>query len=253
MDNVSNKVMNLFKKNGQASAQGAVSSEQAGFAHRKHEADRSGHTDAHFDAEPPRNTIPVTANDRASQELLLAVEHFIRDREVLKLTNANYQKEIEYLQTKVQRLQQEDGGLKYALREKEEEIREVEGKLVQKQLHYDQLLEEYKELQAMTTAEIKGLKSENGIEKNKYVSLNEEFRSFRAKADRAQLQLEEKLRELDAANKDLQEKYQAALKENAKLIHNISHFTKQFDFSSLQDYKAVGLSEPQLVSVKDKD
>ena len=91
----------------------------------------------------------IVTNDRPSQDLLSEVERFIKDREVLQLTNIEMKGQLEHLEQRVVLLAAEKDKYIYQFLDKEEEIKGIEESLTQKHLIYDQLVEEYKKLQAI--------------------------------------------------------------------------------------------------------
>ncbi|MEX1031405.1 MAG: hypothetical protein WDZ91_15380 [Paenibacillaceae bacterium] len=175
----------------------------------------------------------IVTNDRPSQDLLSEVERFIKDREVLQLTNMEMKGQLDHFEQRVALLAAEKDKYIYQFLDKEEEIKAIEESLTQKHLIYDQLVEEYKKLQAITSSEINELKSEIEIEQHKYSQLVQEFKDYRANATKDQDALQERVRRLEAKNGDLKEQVQSKIEENAELMQGINRFSEQFTFTSL--------------------
>lgn len=177
----------------------------------------------------------IITNDRPSQDLLSEVERFIKDREVLQLTNLEMKGQLEHFEQRIALLTAEKDKYIYQFLDKEEEIKGIEESLTQKHLIYDQLVEEYKKLQAITSSEIKELKSEIEVEQHKYFLLGQELKDFRASATKEQDALQERVRRLEAKNGDLKEQVQSKIEENAELMRGINKFSEQFTFTSLNN------------------
>jgi len=179
----------------------------------------------------------IVTNDRPSQDLLSEVERFIKDREVLQLTNMEMKGQLEHFEQRVALLAAEKDKYIYQFLDKEEEIKGIEESLTQKHLLYDQLVEEYKKLQAITSSEINELKSEIEIEQHKYTQLVQEFKDYRASTTKDNDALQERVRRLEAKNEDLKEQVQSKIEENAELMQGINRFSEQFTFTSLNNSK----------------
>lgn len=177
----------------------------------------------------------IVTNDRPSQDLLSEVERFIKDREVLQLTNMEMKGQLDHFEQRVTLLAAEKDKYIYQFLDKEEEIKAIEESLTQKHLIYDQLVEEYKKLQAITSSEIYELKSEIEIEQHKYSQLVQEFKDYRANATKDNDALQERVRRLEAKNEDLKEQVQSKIEENAELMQGINRFSEQFTFTSLNN------------------
>lgn len=177
----------------------------------------------------------IVTNDRPSQDLLSEVERFIKDREVLQLTNMEMKGQLDHFEQRVTLLAAEKDKYIYQFLDKEEEIKTIEESLTQNHLIYDQLVEEYKKLQAITSSEINELKSEIEIEQHKYSQLVQEFKDYRANATKDNDALQERVRRLEAKNEDLKEQVQSKIEENAELMQGINRFSEQFTFTSLNN------------------
>jgi septal ring factor EnvC (AmiA/AmiB activator) len=177
----------------------------------------------------------IVTNDRPSQDLLSEVERFIKDREVLQLSNMEMKGQLDHFEQRIALLAAEKDKYIYQFLDKEEEIKGIEESLTQKHLIYDQLVEEYKKLQAITSSEINELKSEIEIEQHKYSQLVQEFKDYRANATKDQDALQERVRRLEAKNGDLKEQVQSKIEENAELMRGINRFSEQFTFTSLNN------------------
>lgn len=179
----------------------------------------------------------IVTNDRPSQDLLSEVERFIKDREVLQLTNMEMKGQLDHFEQRVALLTAEKDKYIYQFLDKEEEIKAIEESLTQKHLIYDQLVEEYKKLQAITSSEINELKSEIEIEQHKYSQLVQEYKDYRANTTKDNDALQERVRRLGAKNEDLKEQVQSKIEENAELMQGINRFSEQFTFTSLNNSK----------------
>jgi chromosome segregation ATPase len=175
----------------------------------------------------------IQANDRISEDFLSEVERFIKNREVLLLSNIETKDQLDHVEQRMEKLLQEKDKLIYQFIDKEEEIKGLEEKLTKNHQLFDKLHGEYRELQLLSSTEISELKSEIEVETHKYNQLVQEFKAFRANATKENDALQERIRRLDAKNEDLREQYQVKVEENAKLVKSINQFSDQFTFTAL--------------------
>jgi len=198
----------------------------------------------------------IQANDRAALDLLSEVERFMKDREVLRMSNVEQRAQLDHLEQRVALLVAEKDKYIYQFLDKEEEIKGIEDALTKKHQLYDQLIEEYKKLQAITSSEIGELKSEIEVEQHKYSQLVQEFKDYRNQIIIDQDALQEKVRRLEAKNEDLKEQVGIKAEENEALMAKINQFSEQFTFAAINKKnskgKAASKPKPEIV-VEEKE
>ena len=117
------------------------------------------------------------------------------------------------------------------VQEKNKEIRELENVLTNKQMAYDQSLEDYKEYQLTSNLAYEKLSNQLETETAKYNKLYEESNNTQYQSMLKINSLEEKVRELEIANQKYAEQYQNILDDKAKLMQTINDFTEKMSFS----------------------
>lgn len=103
--------------------------------------------------------------------------------------------------------------------------------LTNKQMAYDQLLEDYKEYQLTSNLAYEKLSNQLETETAKYNKLYEESNNTQYQSMLKINSLEEKVRELEIANQKYAEQYQNILDDKAKLMQTINDFTEKMSFS----------------------
>ena len=166
--------------------------------------------------------------DKITFDLVVAVKNIVNDRQltVNRLVNIEVQL-TDAIEKNIK--------LKGDMRKKEKEILEahefiktLEDKLMTKQMTYDQLLEDYKHYQDNAKAEIDNVKFSFQKEQEKYVKLTLEAKIHQNEANQKIDQLEEKIRDLEAENKNINEQFQISLAEKNQLLQTINEFTNRF-------------------------
>ncbi|MNB99189.1 hypothetical protein D3C75_464570 [compost metagenome] len=127
----------------------------------------------------------------------------------------------------VERLNRDMKNLNKVIEEREKNVRELEHKLIERNLKVDQVLEDYRELQTALTAEIEELKSTIELEQQKYVNLIQKHNEAHAEKLKKMNDLEEKIGRVEIENAHLKQKYDTIRQEKAYLSGMISDFTNR--------------------------
>ena len=114
--------------------------------------------------------------------------------------------------------------------EKDKEMNMLENKLTNKQMNYDQLLEDYKSYQQNSAREYEQISAQLETEINKYNKLNEESTESQYKHMLQIKALEEKIRELEVENQQYLQQYQRILDEKSTLMQTFNEFTERMTF-----------------------
>lgn len=129
------------------------------------------------------------------------------------------------------RIKQESMKKDLLLQDKDKEIRGLESSLTNKQMSYDQLLEDYKEYQSTSNIEYENISIQLETEINKYNRLNEESMNSQYQNMLKINEFEEKVRILETENQQLTQQYKKVVDEKSELMQTINDFTERMSFS----------------------
>ncbi|MBM6616887.1 hypothetical protein [Bacillus suaedaesalsae] len=169
--------------------------------------------------------------DKVSLDLIVALENMLKDRQLILYKNTGLEDSLYSTKESVTRLKQELMKKEQQLQEKISEISLLESKLTDKQMSYDQLLEDYKEYQNTSNSESDNIRTELEKEVRKYNKLTEEATQAQYQAMLKNTELEERIRELEVENQNNQERYEKVHAEKEQLLQTINEFTQRISFS----------------------
>lgn len=169
--------------------------------------------------------------DKIALDVIVSIENIIKDRQLLTYKYNALVEQLEKANQTINNLKKEQLKKEQIIQEKTKEIRDLEIILTNKQMSYDQLLEDYKEYQLKHNLEYDKLTNQLETEKAKYHKLFEE--SARIQTQQAQKinELEEHIRSLEIENQKYLEQYEKIVEEKAQLMKTISDFTERMSFS----------------------
>lgn len=169
--------------------------------------------------------------DKIGLDVIVSIENLLKERQLLSYKNKGLEDQLVTANETINRYKQEQIKRDQLIQEKNKEIRELEIVLTNKQMSYDQLLEDYKEFQLTTNLAYEKLSSQLETETAKYNKLYEESNNTQYQNMLKINSLEEKVRELEIANQKYAEQYQTVLDDKAKLMQTIHDFTEKMSFS----------------------
>ena len=178
-----------------------------------------------------RNVLSKENQDKQSLDLIVAVENLLKDRQLEQFKRNNLAKRLLEANESISRYKQDLENREQLLSEKNKEIQTLENNLTNKQMSYDQLLEDYKEYQFNSNTEYEKVTSLLETEQNKYTTLNEEFTNSKYEHMQKANELAEKIRNMEAENKKYATSYQQIVEEKNQLMKTINEFTERMSFS----------------------
>ncbi|MFC3747362.1 hypothetical protein [Paenibacillus sp. GCM10012306] len=165
--------------------------------------------------------------DKKSLDLIFAVEQMIQARQHAETNIHELQDRLTHTNGHVERLNRDIKNLSKVIEEREKNVMELEKKLIEKNLKVDQVLEDYRELQASLSTEIDELKNNIDLEQQKYVNLVQKHNEAHAEKLKKMNELEEKMGRLETENAHLKQKYDTVRQEKTYLSNMISDFTNR--------------------------
>lgn len=169
--------------------------------------------------------------DKVVLDSIVSLENMIKDRQLILYKNKGLEEQLFVANETISRMKKDLMKKDQQLQEKSKEIRGLEISLTNKQMNYDQLLEDYKEYQNTSNMEYEKVSSQLETEANKYAKLNEESMNTQYQNMLKINELEEKVRSLETENQQYIQQYQKILGEKNELMKTINDFTERMSFS----------------------
>jgi chromosome segregation ATPase len=191
--------------------------------------------------------------DKFSYDLIVAVKNIINEKKGID-------NKIENTEIKLTDAKEKIKSLKLAIQKKEREtndyksvINDFEEKIMKMQMSYDQLLEDYQNYQEEAKTEFENVKFLYQKEQEKYAILTADSKEQQMELHNTIEKLEERIRDLEAENKNITDKYNETLTEKNDLLQIINDFTGRFAGNSSKKVtikdKFTGNGEPPQIVV----
>lgn len=172
--------------------------------------------------------------DKIAMDVIVSIESLIKDRQLLSYRYNALVEQLENANETINRYKREQLKKDQIIQDKTKEIRDLEISLTNKQMSYDQLLEDYKEYQLTHNLEYDKLSNQLETEKAKYNKLYEESTKIQAQNLQKINELEDRIRNLEIENQKYLEQYEKIADEKAQLLKTINDFTERMSFSFSQ-------------------
>lgn len=169
--------------------------------------------------------------DKIALDVIVSIENILKERQLLAYKNEAMMDQINAANETIYRLKRETLKKDQLLQDKSKEIRELESTLTNKQMSYDQLLEDYKEFQLSSNLEYDKISNQLETEKAKHNKLYEESTKIQASQNLKINELEGLIRNLEIENQKYAEQYDKISNEKAELMKSINDFTERMSFS----------------------
>jgi len=169
--------------------------------------------------------------DKVALDLIVSLEKMIKDRQLTIYKNKNLDNQLFSANETISRIKQDSIKKDQLLQEKNKEIRVLENSLTNKQMSYDQLLEDYKEFQINSNMEYEKISNQLETEISKYNKLNEESINTQYQNMLKINELEESVRSLKIENEQYIQKNKEILDEKSELMQYINDFTERMSLS----------------------
>lgn len=234
MENTKKRVMDWFKSTNINQEQDSVE-QQISIAEATEEEQLLNIKKIEQENEQNNNHIFSKDNqDKVVLDVIVSLENMIKDRQLILYKNKGLEEQLFAANETISRIKQELMKKDQLLQEKSKEIRGLESSLTNKQMSYDQLLEDYKEYQNNSRIEYEKISNQLETEINKYNKLNEESINNQYQSMLKINELEEKVRSLDTENQQYVQQYKKILDEKSELMKTINDFTERMSFSFSQ-------------------
>jgi len=179
--------------------------------------------------------IPLV-DDELSTRLFSAVVGMVEDRRQIATSLEEYKRYTHDAQLSVEELKEEKKASQLILERKEQEIESVRRQVSEKQLKYDQLLEEYKQLRANDEKEYGRLQQQIKEMRLNYENLNADYSRFRTESMKETEKLEAEARDALVKYHQLVDDFNKVREENASLTTSILNFTQQMSSLRVPDH-----------------
>lgn len=135
----------------------------------------------------------------------------------------------------VDELKEEQRHMQLLVEKKEDEIQAFRRQLADKQLKYDQLLEDYKQLRANDAVEYEKLQQQMKELRLGYENLNADYTRFRSESMKEVERLEAEIRGGVVRYHQLLDEFNKVRDENMSLMANVMNFTQQISGLRMPD------------------
>ena len=169
--------------------------------------------------------------DKVVLDLIVSVENMIKDRQLIHCENTEMDEQLKAANETISRLKQDLLKQDQLIQGYNKEVRSLENRLTNKQMSYDQLLEDYKEYQNNSSLEYEKISNQMEAEINKYNKLKEESMNVQYQNMAAINKLQETIRNLEIENQQYIQQYKKIAEEKSNLMQTINDFTKRMSFS----------------------
>ncbi|CAH0344932.1 hypothetical protein BCI9360_01206 [Bacillus sp. CECT 9360] len=169
--------------------------------------------------------------DKISLDMIVSLENMLKDRQLVLYKNKGLEDQLYTANEIISRLKHEQVKKDQLVQEKNKEISGLESKLTNKQMSYDQLLEDYKDHQNASNFEYEKISNQLEKEIQKYNKLNEESTNAQYQSMLKVKNLDERIRDLEVENQRYAEQYEKILDEKTQLMETINDFTERMSFS----------------------
>ncbi|MCD1260156.1 hypothetical protein B5M42_015180 [Paenibacillus athensensis] len=165
--------------------------------------------------------------DKKSLDLVFAVEQMIQAKQHVELSHQDLQERLGHANGQIERLSRDLRTHHKVIEEREAAIRELEQRMSDKNLKIDQMMEDYRELQAALSGEIEELKSAMELERQNYASLLSKHNETLVEKNKRIGELDEKNGKLETELAHLKLKYETIRQEKTHLMNMVNDFTSR--------------------------
>ncbi|WP_391120943.1 hypothetical protein [Psychrobacillus sp. L3] len=169
--------------------------------------------------------------DKVSLDLIVSLENILHDRQLILYKNDGLEDQLHIASETNNRIKQELVKKEQIIQDNHKEIRVLESNLTNKQMVYEQLLEDFKDYQNTSNSDFDKVSNQLDKQINKYNLLKEESNNIQYQNMLNIRELEEKMREIEIENKKYVEQNAKILEEKSELMQTINDFTERMSFS----------------------
>lgn len=169
--------------------------------------------------------------DKVVSDLIVSIENLIKDRQLTIYKTKDMEDRLLAANEIINRTKEDLRNKDQLLLANNKEIQRLESTLTNKQMTYDQLLEDYKEYQSISNSDYEKISIQLDTEINKYNKLNDELIHSQSQNLSRINALEEKIRNLEIENNQYIQQYQKVVDEKSELMKTINDFTERMSFS----------------------
>lgn len=166
-------------------------------------------------------------DDEVSSRLFAAVVAIVEERRQLNGGLNEYKHLMEDAQRTIEELRDERQHALIMIEKKEDEIAGARRLVAEKQLKYDQLLDDYNQLRASDAQQYEQLQQQLKEMRLNYENLHSDYLRFRSESAKEAQRLEAEVRNGVVKYQQMVEETNKIREENANLMANIVNFTQQ--------------------------
>lgn len=177
--------------------------------------------------------------DPMESDLVRNVENFIKNRKLEQVKSENLQNQFKHLQEKLTHQESVLHQTESKSKTYKTMIGGLEDKLTNKQMEFDQLLEDFTKHRSNTQEEMDKLKSALSIEKDKFHQLQNKQKTDKETIEDVENRFKMTIQGLEKENQDLKWRFQELQREKKHLIDTFNEFTARLTtpLESMEDSK----------------
>ncbi|ADU28522.1 hypothetical protein [Evansella cellulosilytica] len=187
--------------------------------------------DMQVDETNSKQILTKENKDKMTLDLLVSLENLLNDRQLVIYNNKDLKSQLKNANETIDRLKYDLNKKEKLVEDKIEEISLLESNLTNKQMSYDQLMEDFKDYQYTSKNDYEKISNQLDKEKNKYYKLDEELKTIQYENLIEIKSLKEKIRTLEVENQEYAEKCQKIMDEKNELRQTINDFTERMSMS----------------------
>lgn len=186
--------------------------------------------------ETPQETSVFSKDqlDQINLDLVIAVEHIIKKRHLELVKIKDSEEQISNLENELDKYRYDKSRQEQYISELERRMSNKDDSIVNKQMSYDQLLEDFEDYQAKAREEIDLLKSKLAEEVDKYSKIVQEYIEYKHDSVKKESDYQEEIRILKVEKQELTNRYNTTVQEKNHLLQTIKEFTNRMSVPSFE-------------------
>ncbi len=197
-----------------------------------------------------KGVVIAKDKDKLELDLELAIGNILKDKQLKNHLLKNMENELENTGKNCSDLKQELNKANSEISEKQKIIEDMKEKMAIQKMNFDQLVEDYKDLQNMKGSVEEEIKYQLEREQSKYENLHEEYEKYKLNSIKEIKGLKEIVRDKEIENEQLKERNKKMQEDKSSLLETINDFTERMS-GSIKPFNKEPLKTPIVQESKD--
>ncbi len=187
--------------------------------------------------------------DKLTLDIELAIINVLKDRQFKQRLLKNREEELINLQIEYEALKKDQENALLTISQKNKEIEQLKNWQSVQKLNYDQLAEDYQELQSQALRQEEEIKGQMERIQDKYQQMNLEYETYKNDHMKQYTIIKEKLLDKEIENKQLSDQNKKIMADKEALFKNIQEFTARMS-GNLIPFQTSGKKEPSVIKMQ---